>query len=53
MKDYLDMTDEELIKEIHYVENILKTNNNYFAKKQNSKYLKKLHYEWGLRKNGR
>ena len=45
-KKYLDMTDEELIAEIHRVEKI---NHCY----QTHKYLERLHKEWGLRKRGR
>ena len=42
-KAYLNMSDEELLNEIHRVENI---NHNY----QTHKYLERLHKEWALRK---
>lgn len=50
---YLDMTDGELIQEIHRIEYLLTTNKKPLTYRQNKIYLQKLHNEWGRRKNGK
>ena len=48
--NYLDMTDDELLHEIHRVEDLLRGASNRFTIKQNRKYLEKLHRERGKRR---
>ena len=47
---YLDLTNDELLKEIHRVQNLMSSSHNPITLKQNRKYLDKLHKEWTLRK---
>lgn len=50
---YLDMTDGELIQEIHRIEYLLATNKKPLTYRQNKIYLEKLHAEWSKRKHGK